>query len=66
VKSCGYPALFKQMIEDLKKIETDGIDIEYGKSIKNIKGTLSFFPSDNLAANGIGGFVESFNKNICM
>ena len=49
------------IIEDLKVLETAGINVEKYGTMHNFKGTLSMVVADNLAAHGIGGFQESFN-----
>ena len=51
-------------MNDLKELETKGIIIKYNNENLTLKGTISFFPADNLAANGIGGYVESFHYKI--
>lgn len=64
VKQYGYPKIFEPMINEIKLLETEGIDIVYNGHLVNLKGTISFISADNLAANGIGGFVESFQSKI--
>ena len=54
---------FKPIMDDLKLLETTGIDVQLdGKTIK-LYGTISYFVADNLAANGVSGMVESFSAN---
>ena len=60
-KTYGYKRIFDPLIKDLKIIETEGIKINEELTLK---GTISYFVADNLAANSIGGFVESFNVGV--
>lgn len=61
VKKFGYETIFKPLLDDLQLLENEGIIINFENVTYNLKGTISFFPADNLASNGVGGFVESFN-----
>ena len=61
LKRYDYCDIFKPLLNDIKKLETDGLDIEYKGENINLKGTISFIISHSLAANGIGGFVKCFN-----
>jgi hypothetical protein len=60
----GYDLVFKPLIDDLKKLENEGIYVNFMGQLKNIKGTISFVISDNLAANSLAGLVESFGPNV--
>jgi hypothetical protein len=62
IKKYGFNKVLKPLIEDLKLLETSGIEIEVGGQKTIVKGTISYLSSDNLAANSIGGFVESFKN----
>lgn len=53
------------MLEDIAKLENFGINVEWNCQIVNLKGTISYFPADNLAANEIGGFVQCFQHDLC-
>jgi len=64
IKEHGYPKIFEPLLSDLKSLEINGIKIKYKNRELTLKATISFFPADNLASNGIGGFVESFNSKI--
>jgi len=64
LKYYGYDKIFKQLIDDLLILERKGLDVEYKGEIINLKGTISLIAQDNLAGNGIGGFVESFGSNM--
>ncbi|XP_031632648.1 uncharacterized protein LOC116346626, partial [Contarinia nasturtii] len=58
-KSTDYNNLLRLIVEDLKVLEVDGINVS---SDLNLKGTLGVFSADNLGANGAFGFVESFGS----
>lgn len=62
LKAFGYSKIHEPLINDLKILETEGIEIIYNDKKVNLKGTISFLPADNLAANGIGGYVECFSQ----
>lgn len=63
VKEYGLEMIFKPILDDLKLLETNGIEVELnGKKIQ-LFGTISYFVADNLAANGVSGLVESFSAN---
>lgn len=62
VKKYGFNKVLKPLIDDLKILETTGMEIEVGGKKTTIKGSISYLSSDNLAANSIGGFVESFKN----
>lgn len=53
-----YDCVFKRIVDDLKFLETDGIQIS---SDINLKGALINISCDNLGANSVFGFAESFN-----
>lgn len=53
-----YDCVFKRIVDDLKFLETDGIQIS---SDINLKGALVNISCDNLGANSVFGFAESFS-----
>lgn len=53
-----YEEVFKLIVDDLKNLETNGIQISSGI---NLKGALVNISCDNLGANSVFGFAESFN-----
>jgi hypothetical protein len=65
LKKFGHRRVSEPKIYDLKKLESEGINIEYNNTIFNLKGTVCFFVADNLESNAVGGFVESFNAKSC-
>jgi hypothetical protein len=52
------------LLDDLKILENEGINVVYKARTINLKGTISYIAQDNLASNGIGGFIESFGSNV--
>jgi len=50
---------YKPLVEDLKKLEDDGLEIYEGKCVK---GTAAFIAGDNLGLQGLMGMQESFGK----
>lgn len=64
LKSLGYDVVFDQLINDIKLLETEGINIEYNGQTINLRGTISYLVADSLAANSIGGFIESFSSKV--
>lgn len=51
----GYAAVLARLLHDLHTLEKDGVFIK--RVGQNVRGTVSAY---NLAAHGLGGFVESF------
>lgn len=62
LKTFGYGTLLRPLIQDLKVLEQDGIEVEVNKVKHSFRGTVSFVSADNLAAHSLGGFNESFNS----
>lgn len=58
-KLFDHTKVFGKIIQDIKVIETDDIEISPGKVVK---GSLVFVTGDNLGSHGLGGFVENFSK----
>jgi hypothetical protein len=58
LKKYGYAAVLAPLVRDIHTLEQDGVFIE---SVgQNVKGTIFCVSADNLAAHGLGGFLESF------
>lgn len=57
LKFFGHNVIFHELVQDLKKIENDGILINN----EIVKGTLCCIIGDNLGSHGIGGFTENFS-----
>jgi hypothetical protein len=56
-----YHFVFEKLINDIKILEEQEIDIFHNNEVVNLKGTICYIVADNLCASGIGGFFESFN-----
>ena len=54
----GYAAILAPFVRDVHTLEQDGVFIE--SLGQNVKGTIFCVSADNLAAHGLGGFLESF------
>jgi len=58
-KHFQHKAVYGPIVEDLKDLESNGIQIS-GHGL--VKGSLVLVVGDNLGSHGLGGFVESFSK----
>lgn len=58
IKCNGYDKILNKIVGELKFLETTGITLKNGV---NLKAILVNFSSDNLGANTVLGFVESFS-----
>ena len=58
-KDYDHECLFRPIIEDLKIIESIGLDLP-GYGI--VKACLAFIAGDNLGSHCLGGFLQSFSK----
>lgn len=58
-KFFGQSAVSKQLIDDLKILETEGVELVNGRVLR---GTVIAFLGDNLGSHGVGGFQESFGR----
>ncbi|XP_043483992.1 uncharacterized protein LOC122512301 isoform X1 [Leptopilina heterotoma] len=63
LKRFGWDIFFKQLIEDLKMLETVGVKMLVGDQEMLFKGTIAFVYGDNLGSNGLGEFTENFSKS---
>jgi hypothetical protein len=61
VKKYGTEKIFEPILSDIKRLETEGINILFDGTNYNFKGTISFLSADNLAAHGLGGYHENFS-----
>ena len=64
VKKYGLKNASEHVINDLKDLAENGINVEHGDTVQNFKCALLFCIADNLAAQQIGGFFESFSANL--
>lgn len=59
LKTYGFEKILKPLIDDLKILETEGIQLPFFES--PLFGSVIQVTGDNLALNGLLGFVESFS-----
>lgn len=53
--------ILEQFMTDIRKLESEGINVKVGSNIKNFKGSLLFCACDTPAAAFLGGFKESMS-----
>ncbi|XP_055715103.1 uncharacterized protein LOC129809293 [Phlebotomus papatasi] len=63
LKNSDFNDVVKVLIKDLKKLENEGVEINWNGSIKNIKGFLLNICGDNLGLNHLLGFKKNFNSD---
>lgn len=61
VKELGFEIVFQRLLEDLKKLETEGITVKFEDQVHHFRGSVSTLVADNLAAHEVGGFTTSFS-----
>ncbi|KAJ8671532.1 hypothetical protein QAD02_002791 [Eretmocerus hayati] len=62
-KEYGWHEILRILIQDLKRLETEGVTIDCGNGeFVNFKGSIVVVFGDNLGSHSIGGFCESFNE----
>lgn len=61
IKKYGFSKVMEPLIQDLIILEKDGVTVKVNATTYNFKGTVSYMSADNLAAHGVGGFIESFS-----
>lgn len=59
LKHFGIAKVFSQLLEDLKSLETDGINVDG----ETVKCGLFCIAGDNLGSHCIGGFTENFSSS---
>jgi len=64
LKYYGYSTILAPLLNDLKVLETEGIEVIYQDKKIILKGSISFICQDNLAGNEIGGYITSFGCNV--
>nr|XP_054757254.1 uncharacterized protein LOC129263367 [Lytechinus pictus] len=62
-KAYGMDQILRPIINDLKSLESDGIDIETDVFSGNIRFGVAQVVGDNMGVHGLLGFVESFSAN---
>lgn len=63
IKTYGFDSILEPIIQELKVLETDGIEVPMFKSAVN--GSIVQVTGDNLRIHGLFGFVESFSARNC-
>ena len=61
IKEHGIDSILKPLLDDLKRLQNEGIAIKFEGKEEVWKGALLAFLADNLAAHELGGFKESFS-----
>ena len=61
LKKYGFNALLEPLIQDLKILETNGIDVPYFD--EPLYGTVAQVTGDNLGLHTLLGYVQSFSAN---
>ena len=57
----GYKPILAPLLDDIKKLETEGIQVMFKGNQRHFFGTLSMPIADNLAAHAIGGYFCNFS-----
>ncbi|XP_067217409.1 uncharacterized protein [Linepithema humile] len=60
-KNFDHQAVYGEIVEDLKIIESVGINVP---GHDTVKGSLVFITGDNLGSHTLGGFVDNFSRSI--
>lgn len=63
VKKYGFDEILKPLINDIKVLETEGIEVPFSDS--PLLGSVIQVTGDNLGLHGLFGFVESFSATYC-
>jgi len=58
----SWEKIMEHLINDLKCLENEGINISIGNETINFVGTVVAMLGDNLGSHQIGGFTENFNS----
>jgi hypothetical protein len=61
VKAVGYAKVLEPLLADIKKLETEGIDIKVDGMLCRVFGSIVTFSGDNLTSHAIAGFNENFS-----
>ena len=63
IKTYGFDAILRPLVNDLKVLETQGIEVK--DVAGHVRGSIVQVVGDNLGLNSILGFVESFSSTYC-
>ena len=61
ISKYGYQEILRSLLDDLRKLETEGIYIKFDNFVHQFYGTLTIVVADNLAAHALGGFFCNFS-----
>lgn len=61
MKRFGLQTILKAMLDDLKKLERDGVTITINGIEQTFYAAIATFSADNLSAHMLGGFSMLFN-----
>lgn len=59
----GYGKILEPLLEDLKVLETTGVQVDVQGGKKTLYGTICVLTADNLAVHSLCGYLESFSAN---
>ena len=61
ISEYGYQTILAPVIDDIKKLEENGLQIKFEGAAYLFFGTISMFIADNLAAHALGGYYCNFS-----
>ena len=61
VSKYGYNSILSPLLEDLKKLENQGISVNFQGVLHRFKETVTMIIADNLVAHALGGFFCNFS-----
>ena len=66
-KAYGLSTIIDPLLKDIRKLETEGIQVTFENREYTFFGSISTVIADNLAAHALGGFFENFSsvERIC-
>ncbi len=59
----GFAKIFEPLLDDIKVLETQGIDVMIRGETHTVHGTVCLLTTDNLACHSLCGYAESFSAN---
>lgn len=64
IQKYGMDAILRPLISDFKKLENDGMLVEFEGKTFHFHGTLVAIVADNLAAHALGNFYQNFSTSL--
>ena len=61
IQKYGYDILIQPLTDDIKVLESIGLDVDFEGKIHNFKGTVTMVVARNLAAPALGRFFCNFS-----